>query len=1227
MDGVLILYFLRFLWYNSIIVVKGIARLIAKYCYFVFGIFLILTIVCSFLATKVNINRDIYSYMPENSETAQGLTIMKEEFDYGQTSSWQIMVKDLADEKKLEVKEYLESVESVRSVNYDESEEHNKNQDGHDYSLYEVVLDAPADSEGANKAYKEINQGLKAQGYTFYQSGEVNNNNQTVVSISITLLAVGTAMIILTVMSESFVEPWLYLFAILIAVVLNKGTNVIFDNVSYITDSISMVLQMALSMDYAIMLSSRYRQEKKKLKKPNKRLAMDKALEYSFGAISSSSFTTVVGLLALVFMSFTIGRDMGLVLSKGVALSLVSIFTILPAMLLLSDKAIEKTKKKTPSLKLKWLGKSEYRFRKLALPIFAGLFGLALLLKGNAGILFTASENDKVKDVFPLVNQTALVYENSRESAIDEFCRKYERVEVAKRTICYSNTIGEPEKYNEIIKKANELSELKVSGQSAGDGKKVEAEDYLVKAMYYYYFRGDKHTMSLPSFARFARDELINDVNFKDEISDGMRANIVRLSKFVIPEEMEMKRSKDEIASLLGVDTSMLDDLYTLYLFKHPTGIRMTLYEFADFVNREVLTNPEYSGMISAENRENLKKLLIFSDRSRTSVVVTPGELAEMFGLEVSQVESILTYHNYLASAEPTVEASPATLVDFALKNEMIREGLGVDEETAGKILDGISAVREAVEPYTEEYPVLEEIFDVIDAEYSYGDYEELAGTINEYAEKIGGYMETIVRKAEEINEKYELGLDFEGLKGLDLPGKVSSVLSEVLGKIKQIYQVYQTSIMPKEMTPAEFVEFLINHADDEVLSLDEASKEKLKLVQYVISHQGYRYSSYELSRQFGLDAEQLGLVYALYDYRYVSSARMYSLEEVVNFLTDEVFNDAKYADRLSEAEKNKVWTVAGLMQSARMGVPYSYESLYNSLSGLGEELDKNQLFLAYLYHGSIYDYDENWKMSLVTLVGFLNDDVLPDARFASRIDEERRETITDARETIRNAKSVLVGPEHSRVLIETTLPAEGEETFEFLKGVKESLGEGEYYLVGDSAMAYEMSQSFGAENDFITILTMIMIFVVVAFTFKSLLVPLVLVFVIQTAVFINMAYLSLTGQSIYFIALIIVQSILMGATIDYAILYTSYYLEHRVAMGVKRAILASYEKSIHSILTSASILILVTAIVGNMASAIAAKICQSISGGTLVATLIILLLLPALLAGMDRLIVKKAKK
>ena len=122
------------------------------------------------------------------------------------------------------------------------------------------------------------------------------------------------------------------------------------------------------------------------------------------------------------------------------------------------------------------------------------------------------------------------------------------------------------------------------------------------------------------------------------------------------------------------------------------------------------------------------------------------------------------------------------------------------------------------------------------------------------------------------------------------------------------------------------------------------------------------------------------------------------------------------------------------------------------------------------------------------------------------------------------------------------------------------------------------------------------------------------------------MVILHITGDKVYFIALLIVQSILMGATIDYAILYTSYYLEHRKTMSVKETVINSYNKSIHTILNSSSILIIVTLIVANYASAIAAKICKTISEGTLCSTILILVLLPAILAACDKFIVKKEK-
>ena len=120
------------------------------------------------------------------------------------------------------------------------------------------------------------------------------------------------------------------------------------------------------------------------------------------------------------------------------------------------------------------------------------------------------------------------------------------------------------------------------------------------------------------------------------------------------------------------------------------------------------------------------------------------------------------------------------------------------------------------------------------------------------------------------------------------------------------------------------------------------------------------------------------------------------------------------------------------------------------------------------------------------------------------------------------------------------------------------------------------------------------------------------------------MSAISISGGAVYFISLLIVQAILMGATIDYAIVYTAYYRESRLTMGVKDSIINAYNKSIHTIISSSSILIIVTLVVANFASAIAAKICETISEGTFAAVLLILLILPGVLATTDKFICRK---
>jgi predicted RND superfamily exporter protein len=229
----------------------------------------------------------------------------------------------------------------------------------------------------------------------------------------LTVLAVVIAVIILLVMCKSWIEPFLYLFAMGIAVIINYGTNIIFPSVSQITISIVCILQLALSMDYSFMLADRYRVNRET--EPDKYKAMKSALSGSILSIFSSSVTTFVGMLALVFMSFTIGLDMGLILAKGVLISLICIFTILPGLLIMFDKLLEKTKKPIPHIRLGFLGKGQFKARYFILPFFVVLCAGSFFIRDGVTIQYTVP-NQGIQGAFYSPSQMVVVYRNEDEN-------------------------------------------------------------------------------------------------------------------------------------------------------------------------------------------------------------------------------------------------------------------------------------------------------------------------------------------------------------------------------------------------------------------------------------------------------------------------------------------------------------------------------------------------------------------------------------------------------------------------------------------------------------------------------------------------------------------------------------------------------------------------------------------------------------------------------------------
>ncbi|MBR3018317.1 MAG: MMPL family transporter [Clostridia bacterium] len=236
------------------------------------------------------------------------------------------------------------------------------------------------------------------------------------------------------------------------------------------------------------------------------------------------------------------------------------------------------------------------------------------------------------------------------------------------------------------------------------------------------------------------------------------------------------------------------------------------------------------------------------------------------------------------------------------------------------------------------------------------------------------------------------------------------------------------------------------------------------------------------------------------------------------------------------------------------------------------------------------------------------------------------REAVAGAKEQLEGGKAMLKSDRYSRMIVYTYLPVESEKTDALMTMLTEA-GEkltGEYYLIGNSAMSFEMQASFGQELWTITMLTAAAIFLIVLISSRSLIVPALLVLIVQCGVYITVTVVGWQGYSIYFLALLIVECILMGATIDYGILFTSYYRENRKLRGVPEALKAAYDGSVHSIMTSGLILVLVTAIIGyTYADPTVAEICRTISTGALSAILVILFLLPGLLATLDRLVVR----
>ena len=1043
----------------------------------------VVALASALMIPHININTDMTRYLPDDSPMKHGIDQITEEFgkEAVGTGIVRVMFWSLPDSLKTFTKDDLSEIDGISNILYqDGSAEYNQG----DKVLYELLC-------GSQRSQLEIADEIldKYGSRVVVETSETGNT----APVSVILTAFILLLIVLFIMCESWLEPPIFLAAIGVAVAINMGTNALLSSVSATTNSIAAILQLVLSIDYSIILMNRYRQEKSS--GSDNITAMVNALKKASLSIVSSAFTTIVGLMALVFMKFKIGADMGIVLAKGVLCSLVAIFTVLPALILALDGAIEKSKKKVLKLRTERLASFSMKAR-IPLTLFlVVVFVSSYYFHNKTEISFFPEQESEIAKYFPQKNIIMLLYENSD----------------SERVIDLSDSLSADPNVKSFVSYPSLMQKQHTAA----------------------YFEG-----TVGNFSSMAEAEGYN---------------------------------------LADMDINLIVDAIYYIATKNPSDERMNLHDFASLsaelsADTTLMAQLGSAPNVSEEELQYLDLLVALTDTTLIDSKMTAKEISDMMGIDKEMISLICPPGQKITLREI-----------IKLSKELLNGSMIPMHKHKKTPKPQIVEQREEVVVENDTIVVVEEIVQVEETDIEDDEdmiYKDSTLFLRQYT-------------ASEIAQIIEMG------------EKSASIIINLYGR--------STGEKTKTMSLYDFIHFLHDDLANRRLFASRVNAENRKWLKHKedLMDATLQSGQAEVPEESvaELEEEPVEVIVEPVDLRE---------EPVAAFVMPKV--DKETIEKLNQAE--------AIMNIATEGKSFDAAEMYSLLNSFGAEMELCEIELAYLYNGITHFDNDSVKLSAEEILGTLNDSIIDNPRFASMVNDDMRSGLDEINVMVVENLGRLHGPNYSQAIVLTDLPKESDETCRFVEALAAKCDTelaGKHYLIGESVMMDEMHHRFGDEMFLVTLITILSIFLIVALTFRSLVVPAILVMTVMSAVFINVAASGLNGSLLY-LAYLIMQSILMGATIDYGILFTNNYREARTTECKIESIRKAYMSSTHTILTSGMIMTLAPFAMSLMVDdKMIEMILRCIAAGALAALLLIIFVLPGLLAAFDRFVVKKA--
>ncbi len=460
-------------------------KFITKHKLFILILGVLLIIPSMIGMVKTRVNYDVLSYLPDSLETVSGQDIMVDEFGMGAFSM--VIVENMDNKDVVALKEKLEKVDHVEKIIWYDSvadislptdmlpNELKEALFNGDATMMIALFDNTTSSEDTMQAVTDMRNMVKDQAFISGMSGivtDIKNLVQAELPVYIVIAGI-LALIVLLITMESLVTPVLFLLCIGLAILYNMGTNIFLGQISYITQALTAVLQLGVTMDYSIFLLESYQANKVRFDNDKER-AMAHAISNTFKSVVGSSITTVAGFAALCFMTFALGRDLGIVMAKGVIIGVIVCITLLPSLILFFDKWIDKTTHRAifPNFHKASAFITRHRviplliFAVLFIPVFYGNNHVKVYYNLDQGLpqdLDSAIANKKLEEKFNMNNMHILLLKNGLSSKEkNDMKNEIEKVDGVKWVLGMNSIVGAnvpddmvPNKYKDMLKSDN----------------------------------------------------------------------------------------------------------------------------------------------------------------------------------------------------------------------------------------------------------------------------------------------------------------------------------------------------------------------------------------------------------------------------------------------------------------------------------------------------------------------------------------------------------------------------------------------------------------------------------------------------------------------------------------------------------------------------------------------------------------------------------------------------